>query len=265
MNPTTDQDGQQAAAVGLPAGGWSKLDNAIRPKLRDMGPFACAVYLALKTYSNRDGVCYHASARRLRRDTGLALSTVVKALSALQALGLLAVEHTAGQPNRYTLTSLSGVMPGETPTSKGDTPDSTGVPCGGTGGFHGTVHGVPPGGTHTRRNTRRKGPDGNQTRAQAPEVLIPTSLDTPEFREVWEKWIAYRRKRRASLLPECLTGQLEFLSALGTKAAIASILSTIRNGWIGLFEPKEGKHNEWKLPGHGPGQQHDPLHPCTAL
>ncbi len=72
-----------------------------------------------------------------------------------------------------------------------------------------------------------------------PKDAIPAELDTEAFREAWASWIKHRREKRQTLRPTSIGRQMSFLLGLGEAGAIASIEQSIKNGWTGLFEPKE--------------------------
>lgn len=72
-------------------------------------------------------------------------------------------------------------------------------------------------------------------------VVFPDKLKTPEFAAKWAEYVAYRvTARMKPLKPPSVVKQLASMAAWGPTAAIASIDTTIRNGWQGLFEPKNG-------------------------
>jgi hypothetical protein len=67
-------------------------------------------------------------------------------------------------------------------------------------------------------------------------VSFPPALDTPKFRETWERWLAYRKeanyKRWTSISTQAA---LAGLAQVGVEAAIATIELSIANNWQGLF------------------------------
>lgn len=71
---------------------------------------------------------------------------------------------------------------------------------------------------------------------------LPPKLDTPAFKSKWAQWKSIRttgfRKPKAgwaSLFSE----QLEFLNRYDEPAAIEILSASIRNGWQGLFPPRQ--------------------------
>lgn len=71
------------------------------------------------------------------------------------------------------------------------------------------------------------------------ETTLPDSLDTKEFRETWEAWIAYRKEIKHKLTSSTVKRQLTKLSGYPVATAIAMIDQSIERGWTGLFEIKE--------------------------
>lgn len=83
---------------------------------------------------------------------------------------------------------------------------------------------------------------------------LPEALDTAEFRAAWSAWLAYRKEARKPMTATTVARQLALCVELGVSDAVAAIEQSIRNGWQGLFEPKNGKPRGG-LP-IGPGQRH---------
>lgn len=71
---------------------------------------------------------------------------------------------------------------------------------------------------------------------------LPIPLDTPTFRQAWCEWWKYRRERRLPVYkPATIRELLNSFLAWGEASAVDSVKQSIRNGWAGLFEPKESK------------------------
>lgn len=64
---------------------------------------------------------------------------------------------------------------------------------------------------------------------------IPESLDTPEFRQVWETWRQHRKEIRKKLTPTTEKRQLAKASQYTPEEAAWVINLSIQNGWQGLF------------------------------
>lgn len=70
-------------------------------------------------------------------------------------------------------------------------------------------------------------------------VTIPKALESQEFRTAWDEWIAYRRERRLSLTERTVNKQLTDFAEWGKADAVEAISTAIRNGYQGVFRPKE--------------------------
>jgi hypothetical protein len=68
---------------------------------------------------------------------------------------------------------------------------------------------------------------------------IPVGLRTPGFTEAWAEWVGHRREIRNKLTPRTAKVQLARCEKWGEQRAIAAILHSIGQGWIGLYEPNE--------------------------
>lgn len=82
--------------------------------------------------------------------------------------------------------------------------------------------------------------------------LLPPALDTAEFRQAWEQWLADRAERRLPrYTARAMTLQLRRLEAMGAEAAIAAINWSIAQGYRGIFpEPAApGTQAKAKQPG----------------
>ena len=70
-------------------------------------------------------------------------------------------------------------------------------------------------------------------------LVFPSPLETEEFREAWEQYLAYRRQRSLpSLKPMSVTAMLTEMASWGLPEALQAIRSSIANGWNGIFKPK---------------------------
>ena len=90
---------------------------------------------------------------------------------------------------------------------------------------------------------RRHNRDATQTgekkgKEREEETTFPEELDTPDFREAWAEWVAYRRESKKKLTKSTITWQLGSLARMGEEEAIASIDRSISNGWTGLIRTK---------------------------
>lgn len=86
-------------------------------------------------------------------------------------------------------------------------------------------------------------------------MTVPEELKTSSFMDAWGKWINYRRGfRKVKDWAALFSEQLAFVSRYSAKDAEEILRTSMRNGWCGLFEPKEtrGKIN---TPVDGRGNQ----------
>ncbi len=67
---------------------------------------------------------------------------------------------------------------------------------------------------------------------------MPLELSTPDFRDAWKDWLAYRKEIRKPLKPRSLRSQLSHLATFGADVATEAIREAIRNQWQGLFPEK---------------------------
>jgi hypothetical protein len=87
---------------------------------------------------------------------------------------------------------------------------------------------------------KRKGMEGKGAEvATAP--VFPDSLNTPDFLKAWSDYIAYRSESKMKpLKPRSIDATIQELAGWGEASAITAIRETIRNGWQGIFAPKQG-------------------------
>lgn len=84
-------------------------------------------------------------------------------------------------------------------------------------------------------------PSPEPSGAGAPDVL-PSSLDVPAFRKIWDDYHAYRRGEH--LRPwkaKTRAMKLEEMAEWGAELAIEALRRSIANGWQGVFDPRDGK------------------------
>jgi DNA-binding transcriptional regulator YhcF (GntR family) len=73
----------------------------------------------------------------------------------------------------------------------------------------------------------------------APVFEIPESLNNDDFLAAWAEWQEHRKQIKKKLTPLAAKKQLKMLSEIGVSKAIAAIDHSIKNGWQGIFEPKQ--------------------------
>ena len=76
-------------------------------------------------------------------------------------------------------------------------------------------------------------------------IQPPPELDNSEFESAWSLWTAHRKEIKKPLTATSIGQQLKALAKTGSDRAILTIENSIKNGWVGLFEPKESaaKHD----------------------
>ena len=79
--------------------------------------------------------------------------------------------------------------------------------------------------------------------------LLSDGLKTEKFRGAWNEWEAYRREIKKKLTKASVKKQIKQLEKLGHDAAIESIEQSIRNGWTGLFDPRDSAGASGKASG----------------
>lgn len=85
-------------------------------------------------------------------------------------------------------------------------------------------------------------PSGRKKEKPSPFIPqeIPASLDSPEFRQAWDKWCKHRVEIKKRMTPTHSAELLSELESMGTARAIAAINFTVAKGWTGLQEPSNG-------------------------
>jgi hypothetical protein len=80
-------------------------------------------------------------------------------------------------------------------------------------------------------------PRVKRTHHHAAEIAALLEKLGPRFGASWAAWIEDRRARRKPLTEYAQVLQLRDCSRWGSEAAIAAIETSVKRGWIGLFEP----------------------------
>ena len=95
--------------------------------------------------------------------------------------------------------------------------------------------------TKTETKSKTKTP-----RARSPDVMpeIPESLIVPEFVGVWSQWQEHIRQKHKKLTPLAAAQQLKRCEEWGLRRAVAAINYSIMRNWGGIFESKNGSHDE---------------------
>ena len=69
---------------------------------------------------------------------------------------------------------------------------------------------------------------------------VPESLRTTAFEVMWELYLAHRKEIRKKLTALAASRLLVRLERWGEERAIAALDYSISQGWIGVFEEKDG-------------------------
>ena len=67
--------------------------------------------------------------------------------------------------------------------------------------------------------------------------VVPSAIDTPDFRAAWSDWKQHRREKRKPVTPLSAKQALLELEAMGSERAVAAIRHSIGKGWVGIFPP----------------------------
>jgi hypothetical protein len=85
-----------------------------------------------------------------------------------------------------------------------------------------------------------KSKNGNENKKEIPieNIVFPQSLDTPSFKETWNRWLVFRSEIKHKVTPSTQSSQFKMLSKYPEPVAIQMLEQSITNGWQGLFELK---------------------------
>lgn len=236
-----DSDSREDGANVKKAGGWYAMPHAVTDHLLTLSDSAIRVGLHLARRANREagGSCYP-PVPKIAEATGLSVSSVHRGIRDLVKANLLTVERRKTEAGDwdFNLYTIAWVVPPAEPG--GATTGTRGGANGTRGGANGTGGGGATGAPITTRSETTR--SENRKAADAAPLQWPSELSTPEAREAFERWIAYRKKKRQPLLPESQQALLQKWAALGTSRFIGAINHSITEGYQGLYEEK-GKTN----------------------
>lgn len=81
----------------------------------------------------------------------------------------------------------------------------------------------------------------NRPKQLADDLPIPPALDTPEFRDAWAEWLAYRREdKREPVTARAAAKQFSAMIPIGPARAVECIQKSIANDWKGIFPDQAG-------------------------
>lgn len=194
-------------------GVWIPREVALNDRLN---PLAKILYGVLQSLDDGPSGCW-ASNEYLARITGCKVRHVQGLLGELIAEGLLTRTETGrGKAKKRSL------MTAGTAALKRQTPCTT---------VHAPMHqsASPPCTTvHTDRIEDRK------------EDNTPQPPWGARMAKAWDEWVQFRKERKAKLTPISIAKQFTLLAGLSSEdEAVECIQQSIRNGWQGLFPPRQ--------------------------
>jgi hypothetical protein len=89
---------------------------------------------------------------------------------------------------------------------------------------------------HTYNKEDNKG-DKDTVQQQMWIVRLPFGSEA--FLTAWNSWVVYRKQLKKSLTDSSVQAQCKEFVLWGEAKSIASIEQSIKQGWQGLFEPKQ--------------------------
>lgn len=113
----------------------------------------------------------------------------------------------------------------------------------GKGKETGSDQGLDPQG---KRGAPQETPHGSPFNRKS--LVVPESLNTPEFLDVWRDWVGFRLKKKGAVdWMAMFTKQLSKMEEVGPETSIRVMNDSIMNGWTGLFfDRHQPKKPAWK-------------------
>ena len=84
---------------------------------------------------------------------------------------------------------------------------------------------------------------GDKDTVQQQMWIVRLPFGSEAFLSAWKSWVVYRKQLKKSLTDSSVQAQCKEFVLWGEAKSIASIEQSIKQGWQGLFEPKQG-HNK---------------------
>jgi hypothetical protein len=240
------------------------IKNGFLARMMNFSPPAVVVWLALANRADKSSRC-HPSISTLISDTGLARSSIYKAIDELVEADEINVTPGGGKGNPSNQYTIKGSPRNGLAQTANQSKLRTKVVQSTDMVVRIADKGSPPFGhkpdTRTRRMNQTHEPDAEIKRGCAAEVVFPSELSSEQFREAWNRWTAHRKELHKPLTPSTIKAQLKKLAAWGTARAVAAIDRSIEAGWTGIFEEqKNGNGKPANNYAAGPGQRYDPAH-----
>lgn len=187
---------------------------------------AKVVYGVLESLDNEGG-CF-ASNAYLSKHLGLEVRQVQNILADLETAGLITrVEETG----RRIIRTIERVAVVKALTDGQVTRSGVGKKL--QGGMQKPAQGVCTK-LHTYNKEDNKG-DKDTVQGQMWIVCLPFGSEA--FIATWKSWVAYRKEMKKKLTDSSVTAQCREFALWGEQKSIESIEQSIKQGWLGLFEP----------------------------
>jgi len=206
---------------------------------KTVSPAAKVVYLGLASYVNTSTTQAWPGPADLRKKTGLSRRAIQQGIDKLVAAGWIckASRGAPGGTNLYTLYTRRT----DCASAHNAPPLAHEMPQGSAKGAPKVLKGSTQGKYSSKARRKATPPD---PRAKKVENLpIPSVLDCPTFREIWARWIEYRKEIRHVLTVSTAEAQLQKLAKAGAEVAGKMIEQSVEQGWQGLFPLKDQSRN----------------------
>lgn len=219
---------------------YTTVDNAVLPQLAKIHGMAISVYVALKSFSDRDGTCFP-SLDAVARLSGTSVPTVQRVVRDMITRRLVSkVQRNAGSGRLANLYQFPMVPQTNGVRAQWSDRPSPMVP-------QTMPNGLTDQGTNstelTPLNKSPLSPPKGKLAAKK-QKWCPETIDLPEslgevFRPTWIEWCRWRREEKGKqITPTAAKRQLAKLASWGLAAAQTSVDNSITNEWTGLFEPR---------------------------
>jgi hypothetical protein len=203
--------------VWIPAGVFQHTTLSITAKV---------VYGVVEALDNDDG-CF-ASNAYLSRHLGLSVRQLQNVIKELDDANLITRVEQEGRRVIRTVEKMAIV------NALGDA-----VNC--TGGVKKTARG----GCNKLHTYNKEDNKGDKDTVQQQIWITRLPFGSEAFLKAWRSWVVYRKEMKKTLTDSSVQAQCKEFVLWGEAKSIASIEQSIKQGWQGLFEPKQvsGKGN----------------------
>lgn len=197
--------------VWIPAGVFQHTTLSITAKV---------VYGVVEALDNDDG-CF-ASNAYLSRHLGLSVRQLQNVIKELDDANLITRVEQEGRRVIRTVEKMAIV------NALGDA-----VNC--TGGVKKTARG----GCNKLHTYNKEDNKGDKDTVQQQMWIVRLPFGSEAFLTAWNSWVVYRKQLKKSLTDSSVQAQCKEFVLWGEAKSIASIEQSIKQGWQGLFEPKQ--------------------------